>query len=615
MGGFLTMRHLAALFLLAPFCSGQGFTINTVAGDGVQGFAGDGGQAVNAEIFAIAGLVVDSAGNIYIADTGNCRIRKVAANGIITTVAGTATPGYSGDSGPAISAELSFPRGVGLDAAGNMYIADSGNNVVRKVDKNGIITTVVGNSTPGSSGDGGPAIDAELQNVSGVAFDSAGNMYLADRSNGRVRKVALDGTISTFAGTGVAGFSGDGGLAINAQLYSPNSVAFDSSGNLYVADSSNNAIRKISPAGIITTVVGKGELGFGYSGDGGPAGNALLNDPQSAVVDSAGNMYITDEDNQRIRMILASGIISTIAGDGTKNFAGDGGPAANSEVDLPEGIALGPGGAVYFVDSGNKRVRVLTPPASAQLPSVSAGGVVSASAFGEFSAISPGDWIEIYGANLASGTNTWAASNFNGNTAPTSLNGTSVTIGNASAFVEYADPGHVNVQVPSNVATGSQQLIVTTGAGASAPYAVTVNATEPGLLAPPAFIVGTAKYVVALFSDGVTYVLPPNAIAGVPSRRAQPGDIITLYGVGFGPVTPAVSAGQIVQQANALTTGLQVFFAGTAAPMSYAGLAPGAVGLYQFNLTVPNVPASDTTPLTFTLGGVPGTQSLVIAVQ
>jgi len=600
---------------MTSFCGGQGFTINTVAGDGVQGFTGDSGLAINAELFAIAGLAVDNAGTIYIADTGNCRIRKVAANGVITTVAGTATPGYAGDGGPASKALLNFPRGVAVDAAGNIYVADSGNNVVRKVDTNGIITTIAGNSTPGFSGDGGPAISAELQNVSGVAFDAAGNIYLADRSNARIRKIALDGTISTIAGTGVAGFSGDGGPAVNAQVYSPNSVTLDAAGNIYIADTSNNAIRRIATSGVITTLVGNGSVNFGFSGDGGPAANALLNDPQGAAVDSSGNIYITDEDNQRIRMISPGGIISTIAGDGKQGFLGDGGPSTSSEVALPGGIAVGPTGVVYFVDVGNKRVRALIPAAFGQPPSITRGGVVSASAFGEFTSIAPGDWIEIYGTNLALGTNTWSGANFNGTTAPTMLNGTSVTIGNVPAFVEYADSGHINVQAPSNIAPGQQQLIVTTNAGASAPYAVTVNATEPGLLAPASFILGGSKYVAALFSDGATYVLPPGAIPGLPSRRAQVGDVVTLYGVGFGPVTPAIAAGQIAQQPNSLNSGMQVFFDGTAATMPYAGLAPGAVGLYQFNVVVPNVPASDTTLLTFTLGGNPGPQNLFIAIQ
>ncbi len=607
--------RLLPLCLMAAFCGGQGFTINTVAGDGVQGFAGDGGQAVNAEIFAIAGLAVDSAGNVYIADTGNCRIRKVATNGVITTVAGTAIPGYSGDGGPATKASLSFPRAVAVDAAGNIYIGDSGNYAIRKVGLDGIITTIAGNGTLGFSGDGGPASNAMVGAVAGFAFDAAGNLYFADTNNYRVGKIALDGTISTFAGTGTAGYTGDGGPAINATFYYPDSVAFDSAGNLYIAEPNNNVVRKVSAAGIVSTVAGKGFGNIGFSGDGGPAANALMNDPQGAAVDSAGNIYITDEDNQRIRMISPDGTITTLAGDGTKNFAGDGGPAANAEVFLPEGIAVGPNGVVYFVDSGNKRVRALIPAAFGQPPAITPGGVVTASAFGEFAAIAPAAWIEIYGTNLALGTTTWSGANFNGTTAPTMLNGTSVTIANASAFVEYADPGQVNVQVPSNIATGRQPLIVTTNAGISAPYTVTVNATSPGLLAPASFAINGGKYVAALFSDGITYALPPGALAGVPSRRAQPGDVVTLYGVGFGPVTPAIPAGQVTPQANALTSTMLVFFNQTAAQMPYAGLAPGAVGLYQFNVVVPNVPASDTTLLTFTLGGIPGAQNLYIAVQ
>jgi uncharacterized protein (TIGR03437 family) len=600
---------------MASFCSGQGFTINTVAGDGVQGFTGDNGLAINAEIFAMAGLGVDGAGNIYIADSVNSRIRKVATNGIITTVAGTATAGYSGDNGPATAASLSFPTSVVVDTAGNLYIADAGNFVIRKIDTHGIITTFAGTGSEGFSGDGGPAVNAQLDEVNGLAFDAAGNLYLADSGNQRIRKIASDGAISTIAGTGVAGFTGGGGPAIDAEIYAPNSVAFDAAGILYFTEPVNNTIRKISTSGIITTVAGQGFGNFGSSGDGGPAINALLNDPHGVVVDSAGNLYFTDEDNQRIRMISASGIITTIAGNGVMGFAGDGGPAANSEINEPYGVALGPTGVLYFVDSGNKRVRALIPAAFGQPPAITQGGVVSASAFGEFTAISPGDWIEIYGTNLALGTNTWSSANFNGTTAPTSLNGTSVTIGNASAFVEYADPGHINVQVPSNIPAGPQQLIVITEAGVSAQYTVSVNATEPGLLAPASFVIAGGRYVAALFSDGVTYVLPPGAIAGVPSRRAQPGDIITLYGVGFGPVVPPIPAGQIAQQSNALTSGIQVFLEQTPAATLYAGLAPGAVGLYQINVVVPSVPASDTTLLTFTLGGVPGTQSLYIAVQ
>jgi uncharacterized protein (TIGR03437 family) len=255
-----------------------------------------------------------------------------------------------------------------------------------------------------------------------------------------------------------------------------------------------------------------------------------------------------------------------------------------------------------------------TKPAAAPAPAITAGGVVSASAFGGFTSIAPGSWIEIYGSNLAADTRSWTGSDFNGANAPTSLDGTSVTIGGKSAFVYYISPTQVDVQVPSGVTTGSQPVIVTAGGVASSPYNVTVNAAEPGLLAPPSFNVGGNQQVEALFPDGKTYVLPPGAIAGLPSRRAQPGDTILLYGVGFGPVTPDSPAGQTVQQVNSLSLPFQLKFGQTAATVTYAGLAPGAVGLYQFNVTVPSVVSSDAVPVTFTLGGVASTQTLYISV-
>jgi len=252
--------------------------------------------------------------------------------------------------------------------------------------------------------------------------------------------------------------------------------------------------------------------------------------------------------------------------------------------------------------------------AKAASPGISTGGVVSASAFGGFASVAPGSWIEIYGSNLASDTRGWTSADFAGDNAPTSLDGTSVTIGGQSAFVDYISPTQVDVQLPSNVATGSQPVIVTAGGVQSSPAGVTVNAAEPGLLAPSSFDIGGKQYVVALFLDGA-YVLPPGSIAGVTSRRAQPGDTITLYGVGFGPVIPNIAAGQIVQEDNALALPFQLSFGPAQAAVAYDGLAPDAVGLYQFNVTVPNVAGSDTVPVTFTLGGVAGTQTLYISIQ
>jgi uncharacterized protein (TIGR03437 family) len=248
-------------------------------------------------------------------------------------------------------------------------------------------------------------------------------------------------------------------------------------------------------------------------------------------------------------------------------------------------------------------------------PAISANGVVSASAFGGFTSVAPGSWIEIYGSNLASDSREWSGTDFNGVNAPTSLDGTKVTVGGADAFIDYINPGQVNAQVPSSVGTGSQQLIVTSSAGASAAYPIIVNATQPGLLAPASFDISGTQYLAAFFSDGVTYVLPTGAISGVVSRPAKPGDTIMLYGVGFGPVIPDIPAGQIAQASNKLASSFEISIGGMPATVTYAGLAPNYVGLYQFNVVVPNAADSNAAPVTFTLDGAAGTQTLYIAVQ
>ena len=233
--------------------------------------------------------------------------------------------------------------------------------------------------------------------------------------------------------------------------------------------------------------------------------------------------------------------------------------------------------------------------------------------FGGFSTVAPGSWVEIYGTNLAAGTRNWGTLDFNGPNAPTTLGGTTVSIEGMPAFVDYVSPGQVNVQVPSGVGTGTQFLTVTTAAGPSAAYLVNVAATSPGLLAPASFNIAGIPYVGALTIQG-TYILPPGAIAGVTTQRATPGETIVLYGVGFGSVTPNIPAGQIVGQTNTLAASFNVLFGSTAATVSFKGLAPSAIGLYQFNVVVPNVAASDMVPLTFNLGGINSTQILYISV-
>ncbi len=329
--------------------------ITTVAGTGVGGYSGDNGPAVAAQLDFPTGVAVDSAGNLYIADLGNRCIRRVDARGMITTAAGTGVDGFSGDNGPAIQAQLSRTTGVALDNAGNLYIADFDNHRIRRVDARGMITTAAGTGVDGFSGDNGPAVSARLHGPSGVALDNAGNLYFADSYNHRIRRVDTSGTITTVAGTGVGGFSGDNGPAVSARLHGPSGVALDNAGNLYFADSYNHRIRRVGTSGTITTVIGTGVRGF--SGDNGPAVQAQLNFPDGMVLDGAGNLYIADSDNHRIRRVDVSGTITTVVGTGVVDGGGDNGPAVEAQLDRPTGMAVDGVGSLYIADTFNHRIR------------------------------------------------------------------------------------------------------------------------------------------------------------------------------------------------------------------------------------------------------------------
>ena len=329
--------------------------ITTVAGNGSQGPYVEGGAATNSSLYSPSGVALDAAGNLYIADRGNNRIREVGANGIISTVAGNGTNGYSGDGGAATNANLNSPYGVAVDSSGNLYVADTGNHRIRKVAANGVISTVAGKGTAAYSGDGGTATNASLNSPYGLAVDSSGSLYVADTGNQRIRKVAASGSISTVAGKGGAGYTGDNGAATNANVNSPYGVALDAFGNLYIADRSNNRIRKVATNGIITTVAG--ETGAGYSGDGGAATSASLYYPGGVAVDLSGDLYIADTDNNGIRFVNTNGIITTAAGNGAAGYSGDGGAATNAGLDLPSGAALDALGNLYIADYSNYRIR------------------------------------------------------------------------------------------------------------------------------------------------------------------------------------------------------------------------------------------------------------------
>lgn len=333
-------------------------TITTVAGTGTGGYNGDNISATSAQLWNPVGLAFDSSGNLFIGDSANNRVRKVAA-GTITTAAGNGTAGYAGDGGPASSAEFSQPDGVALDSAGNLYVADKINSVIRKVSTSGTITTVAGNGTAGYSGNGQAATSAELYRPFSVAVDVAGNIYIGDTFNNVVRKVSTSGIITTVAGTGTGGYSGDGGAATSAQLADPFGVAVDAAGNLYIADSLNNVIRKVSSSGNISTVAGNQSKGAGYSGDGSAATSAQLNQPYGLAVDQAGNIFIADTFNNVVRRVSTSGVITTVAGTGTAGYAGDGGAPTSAKLNQPYGVSVDQTGSLYIADSGNNVVRVV----------------------------------------------------------------------------------------------------------------------------------------------------------------------------------------------------------------------------------------------------------------
>ena len=355
----LVLVALATL-VAAPVADGATNTIATIAGGGSPGFSGDGGAATAALLNGPSAAAIDPAGNLYVADTYNQRIRKVTPNGAITTIAGNGTEGDTGDGGPATSATLAIPLGVSVDASGSILIADAFNNRIRKVDPNGTITTIAGNGTAGFSGDNGPATGARLNGPASVTTDTVGNLFVADTENHRIRKVAPNGTITTIAGNGTAGFSGDNGPATAAQLNNPSDVALDANGNLIIADNQNHRIRKVAPNGTITTIAGNGTAGF--SGDNGPATAAQLNNPSDVAPGPSGSLYIADTANNRVRRLSADGTISTIAGNGTSGFSGDNSWATSAGLANPTGLAVDGTGNIYIVDSDNHRVRRMGPP-------------------------------------------------------------------------------------------------------------------------------------------------------------------------------------------------------------------------------------------------------------
>jgi uncharacterized protein (TIGR03437 family) len=474
------MRTLIRIRIMIPCFLGAGLlatrsglpqTVINAAGNGSPGFSGDNGPATSAQIDTVYGVTADGRGNTYLADTRNHRVRKIA-NGIITTVAGTGQEGFSGDGGAATAAQFSFPRDVAVDVQGNLYIADTGNCRIRKVTPAGTVSTLAGTGTPGFSGDGGSAASAQLSYPEGLAIDSTGNLYVADSWNYRVRKITTDGKIQTVVGNGSYGPFGDGGLATSASLGLIQSLTVDVVGNLYLSDSYNHCVRKVAPGGAISTVIGGG---FGPAVDGGAAKTANLRFPKGITADALGNLYVADSLNHRLRKVSLAGDIRTVAGIGVPGYSGDGGNAVSTQLNSPYGIALAAGDALVFSDLLNYRVRSVVglPLALPVTPAI----LSVLNAAGGQPVITPGAYVSIYGTNLALRTDDWGAS-ITDRKLPTQLSGVSVSVGATPAYVYYVSPGQVNIVVP-DVSPGAVQIQVTNAGITSAPFNATAQRYSP----------------------------------------------------------------------------------------------------------------------------------------
>jgi uncharacterized protein (TIGR03437 family) len=581
---------MRALLILAalPALAQTTYTINTVAGGGT--ITGSGSAASNVPATTVAinapfGVAADSSGNIYIADQSSGAIRQVSAKGIITTVTTT-----------------SYPKGVAVDSSGAVYFSDLNAATVSKI-VGGVVTIIAGTkNSSGFSGDGGAATKAQLNSPYGIAVSSAGDVYIADSGNSRIRKVS-GGNITTVAGSSSScpssktAADGDGGAATSAMLCTPYGVAVDSSGNLYIADTSNQRIRKVA-GGTITTIAGTGTAS--YTGDNGPATSATFYNPYDVAVDSSGNLFIADEFNDAIREV-SGGVITTIAGMGNSpgeyGFGGDGGPAIFAKLDVPYSVAVS-GSTVYISDYVNHRIRSLTPVVvAAGAPTISPGGIVPV--YSTSTTIQPGSWISIYGTNLT----TSSAPVFWNNDFPTTLGGTSVTINGKPAYLWFVSPTQINAQAPDDTTTGLVPVVVKTPAG-SYTWDVTLGVYAQSFCMLDATHIagiilrndGSGAY------GGGTYDIigPTGTSLGYPTVAVKGGDSVALFAVGLGPTSPVVPSGQLYSGASKATYGVYMIINGkTQVIPAFTGLV--SAGLYQMNFTMPAGVGTGDVPITINI--------------
>ena len=590
--GFFRFNLLAALAALAAplFCQ----TITTVAGNGNLGNSGDGGPATSASIGAAQGVVVDKAGNIYIADGIFNLIRKVDAQGIISTYAGGNVVDL-GDGGLATNARLDFGpavhAGLAVDNAGNLYIADAGDMRVRKIDaSSGIITTVAGNSPGlgigGFSGDGGAATSAALNSPDGVALDSAGNVYIADNGNQRIRKVDTSGNITTLAGIGFVTGSdaGDGGPANKAELSSISDVAVDNAGNVYIADQEH--IRQVNKSGTINTVA------HGFFGTCVATPQPVANSDVAATgfaVDSAGNLFIADKMGTCIQE-LSNGTVTTVAGF-----------PVTANIGEPYAVALDSSGNIYIAE-GSVVLKVgaqVTPPANP--PSFTESGVVNGASFAQGGVVA-GEIATIFGSNLTSSAGINLSSSL---PLPTELQNVSVTVNGTPAPIFAVDnvngQQQINFQVPW--ATKSIAKIQVTNRGAASPVVFTpVQINQPAI------------FNYSAGGDVFGAILHSNFKLANTADPAKAGETVLIYCTGLGYVVAPLPADGVAATGQMTMNTPTVTIGGANAPVSFSGLAPGYVGLYQVNAQVPSGLAAGNQPVIITIGGAMS-KSVLLPVQ
>ncbi|MDX2150439.1 MAG: hypothetical protein SFV54_06880 [Bryobacteraceae bacterium] len=582
------------------------FTVLQVQGERVTPFAGYWPQRdtyplpASTPLLRPRGLCPRPDGSLLLADAGAERVLAYQGPHRISTLAGARGPAglVSGDGGPATQAHIGEPYRLACAPSGAVYLSHA--NLISVIDPSGALRTLIRilRTDRGAS---------PLDRPAGLTLDPSGNLVFAEAGTHRVYKYDLQSSQATLlAGTGVAGFRGDGAAAVDARLDTPGDVAYDPQGNLLIADRGNRRVRRVSPAGTIETIAGS-DRSFSYFDISGELATAVgLGRVDGLAADASGNIYIAEP--QRVIRVNPSGRVTIVAG-----YAGEDDQGRRSYIGRPingaDALAVGPDGRLYISLREEGRVLLAVPAA------LTDGVVISSGAYGAYSALSEGAWIEIYASPLAPSTRTWRATDFAGSLAPTQLDGVRVAIAGRDAFLSYVSPTQVNALVPSAIPAGEHELTVTSPAGVTFRHTVRIQPPQPGLLAPASFVAAARQYALAAIGGAALYAAPAGALRNLPTRPARPGEILVLYGIGFGPVTPPAEVGHVTAGLNALASQIEFRIAGVRAVHEYAGLAPGFVGLYQFNLVVPDVPPSEAAPLTYTFAGEPGRQSLFIAVS